>query len=273
MASPILSREDLPAIGSERERPDVDAKQNLDENKRGMLANDIAAFANASGGNILVGACTSDQGSTFDSYPGLSLDRAETIGRAFEEAARDYCRPAPFVASRLIPIDDGRVVLAVYIGASASGPVGVKMMAPGNEKRGADSWFFPLRVGSQTRCVMPDQFATLEPMGARRAFALLRTIPREEWNAVDVYAKSKSHGADAPYVAWKAELLAIDESVNVVRLDVTTAHMGTPREVPFSIPGDWIDSVWRDPAKGRWQLALSCDLKFSGQGGHGVPNR
>ena len=273
MAPPILSRTDLPELGSERERPDVDAKRDLDETKHGVLANDVAAFANASGGNILVGAHT--EGSTFHSYPGITPERAEAIGRAFEEAARNNCRPAPFLSTHIIPVGDSKVVLAVFIGASASGPVGVKLAAPGNERRAADAWFFPHRVGSHTRCASPDQFATFEPMGSRRSFALLRTIPASEWGLIDVFARNSSvsspeRGA-APFAAKKAKLSGIDEGRNVVWFELAGQYMGTPRQYPFTVPGDWIETVWRDPASERWQVALTCDIKTTERVAYGVP--
>lgn len=65
MAFPILTTDDLPEVEASLEHLAIDFKLEADPADRAVLATDMAAFANALGGTILVGGkapgCPRDQ--------------------------------------------------------------------------------------------------------------------------------------------------------------------------------------------------------------------
>ena len=65
---PVLSITDLPTVGTSREAFNYDFKCTVAGTKpttHAEMAKDVASFANASGGTILVGACRRQTGSDF----------------------------------------------------------------------------------------------------------------------------------------------------------------------------------------------------------------
>ena len=262
---PILNESDLPPLNSACERPDVDAKAEVNTADTFELAKDVAALANGRGGNLIIGMFT--KGSVFAGRRPLLAARAREVQDAYEKTVRDHCRPAPFVAPHHIIVDGG-VILVVFVAASALGVVGVSLRANSEKTHSADGWVFPIRAASHTRPLAPDQFATIEDVSARLAFSRLRTIPPEGWKVVDVWANEVDGGSTHYFAPHAGSLDAIDEEGNSVQFTVAVGQMKTPR--PLSIPAEWVDSVWKTQ-EGRWQVALICMLRQLGNGVHGVP--
>src|SRR6266851_2609399 len=101
MTFPILQETDLPVPGSTCERSDIDFKGMVDSSEALELAKDIAALANTVGGSVVIGAST--RGSQLLDYPGIAKKDAGKIPEAHEKAATDRCRPAPKVATYVVP--------------------------------------------------------------------------------------------------------------------------------------------------------------------------
>src|SRR5262245_57289339 len=86
---------DLPGAGTSREEFSLDAKVTYDPAKKFEMGKDVAAFANASGGALLIGAY--EDSAKLIHYRPLSSADAINIRQAFEEAVRDRCTPIPRV--------------------------------------------------------------------------------------------------------------------------------------------------------------------------------
>ncbi len=116
MTFPILQETDLPVLGSKCERSDIDFKAMVDSSDTLELAKGIAALANTVGGSVVIGAST--RGSQLLDYPGIAKKDAGKIPEAYEKAATNRCRPAPQVASNVLP-RGSRVVVVINIWPAA----------------------------------------------------------------------------------------------------------------------------------------------------------
>src|SRR5947207_14973186 len=94
----IMRPEDLPPVGSAREILALDFKRDLyDLAKPFEMAKDVAAFANASGGSILVGADEDQARHVLASYKPISGEAIAAAQRgAVSGAVRDRCGPPAF---------------------------------------------------------------------------------------------------------------------------------------------------------------------------------
>ena len=89
-----------------QERIWFDLKATYSLDSQAEMAKDVAAFANALGGAIIVGATEGVTGPDY-SRP-LGIDHAAKIEDALDKAVRDLCRPSPTVdRSRRAPRADG----------------------------------------------------------------------------------------------------------------------------------------------------------------------
>jgi len=112
---------------------------------------------------------------------------------AYEQSAKDRCRPAPRIAAEILPRDAGHAIVIINVWPSALAPVGVHVRQEKGGKLSDQAWAFPVRVGSHTRYLQPDQFGSLENVSARRVAALLLGVPvsaarwsatsRSSWNS------------------------------------------------------------------------------------------
>jgi len=109
---PVLKTADLPEIGTARETGTYDFKGSADPTDPRELAKDVAAFANAFGGVVLVGAVEDEQTHTLKEYSPLPRAVADKLTTAYELAVRDRCDPPPLVD--IVPVDllRGRMTIA-----------------------------------------------------------------------------------------------------------------------------------------------------------------
>src|SRR5438876_521586 len=95
----IESVADLPPSGllsaRSREKLDLDFKRFADERKMWEHAKDVAAFANAFGGVLLVGA-DNETDPALLAYPGVRGQSVADVARIYEDGAR-LCSPAQVV--------------------------------------------------------------------------------------------------------------------------------------------------------------------------------
>lgn len=181
---------DLPPEGPlndrAREKSDLDFKTFADPAKSWEHAKDIAAFANALGGVLLVGA---DDSTGQLVYPGIAGQTVNEI-KAIYEGAAQLCSPSPVVDVIPIPLGPTKNVVAVsvepYLDQLVGAPAKIKDDAgsPGIQK---DAWVFPIRRASQTRWIKPENFAMYMNKDVRRAVLLLAKIPAEARQQVVVH--------------------------------------------------------------------------------------
>ena len=130
---------------------------------------------------MLVGVSTDMNGTRCTDFHGVEKKLATEITKVLEEQVKDRCRPTPIFNVRSFGLPgSAKVVVVVAVEASARALIGVCLR---QEKGGLlvdKGWAFPYRVGSLTEYLHPDQFGMHESMTARRAAALLSSIPANE---------------------------------------------------------------------------------------------
>jgi len=170
-ANEITTPSEIPPIGTlERSTLDFKARPDTRGDAAYERAKDMAAFANALGGTILVGcADTSDR---LTAYLPLAPADTTTTRRHYEEAARDLCVPAPVIVPHEIGWESG-VIVAINVRPYPDRVIGVR-------KAGRpDVYTFPLRQMTRTIFLKPEQIAMYSDPRVRRALVLLRAIPAE----------------------------------------------------------------------------------------------
>lgn len=246
-----MNAEQLPGVGSSREQLSMDFKMQVDVSHGFELAKDVAAFSNASGGVILVGAAEA-QGK-LGTYKPMTADVAGAIRAAYSKAVSDRCSPAPLFDSTAIPLDDGFIV-AVSVWPFPTQPVGVRVAAnKQDEAYGGPAWVFPLRTGIDTSLIRPEQLPMLMVPELRRIAILLDMIPPTRRRDIDVLMRL----GVLPDDRWNTKLTKLD-FVEVRLLENVAIFRGASGNWPTShchIPLGCIDSVW-STVKGTWRIAL-----------------
>lgn len=188
-------------VGVGTEGADLDFKETLNPKVDDFsveLGKDIAALANTLGGHIVVGASTELNRTRCRGFHGLNRDLGSELAGHFERAAKDRCRPTPFISTDPVNVPndpEAKVVLVVRVEASAIAPVGASVQQPKGGALVDEAWVFPYRVGTQTEYLTPDQFGAFESMTARRAAALLDTTIDGRPNELVVVRVSTKRGA------------------------------------------------------------------------------
>lgn len=136
MWKPIETALDLPAEHT-FESNTLDFKAAPTESSLEM-GKDVAAFANAQGGTVLVGAHGGDR---LERYNPMTVELAQSVA-AYDRAVRDRCAPAPLFSMQLIARDEG-VVVAVNIQPFPGQVVGVRVLRKDKMERDS-GYFFPV---------------------------------------------------------------------------------------------------------------------------------
>src|SRR5262249_40250334 len=126
------------------------------------------------------------------------------------------------------------------------------------------AWVFPFRVGSHTRYMQPDQFGSLENVSARRAAALLLSIPEEQRKGIQLrWIRPGLRESNTTYSKQelRGELVEVllDQNVAIFSLGEPP---GGRREL--RLPLDWIDTVWRDEPIKAWTVVASAVIDAEG---------
>lgn len=256
----VATTADLPTPSASRESGTYDFKVTVDVApgpKRRELAKDVAAFANATGGVILVGAEEDRDAGTLRRYAPMDETRAEAVKAAYDSAVADLCRPQPVIdAVRLkAPAPFDGFVVAVNVNPTPLSPIGVRWV--GDPK--CPSWAFPLRTTTHTTFLSPTELPMLMVPEVRRVAIILDSIPLDE--RVDVEIVCRGRGGSLAGVISRVQLLGIDERMTTVRLG-WSAHEHRPI-VTSTIPIDRVKSVWqREPR--RWNLGIDGVIEGSG---------
>jgi hypothetical protein len=247
MIKPIRTENELLPEDASYEGQQYDFKKSVDANDGIELAKDIAAFANAVGGAILVGAV--GEGERLDHYKPLPRGYAEKVLRGYDQAVRDRCSPKPFFEPAMIPRGEG-IIVSVNVSPFPGQPVGVRVDNKG-------SFRFPYRTGTNTIYLAPDQLPMFMLPDVRRVAILLSSIPPEERNRVVLLGRARFPGD--PHCRQIGSLEKFDLDEVTMKNTVTFQKISASGDV--CIPADSIDHVYRDTEwrPGRRELRSEAD--------------
>lgn len=232
MFTPIVSADQLPQVGVACEKTTLDFKKELTADAF-EAAKDVAAFANAAGGTLLIGAQA--QGEVVAKYFPMTSDKASAAQRFYEQSVRDRCRPGPLTRIEHLP-HEGGVVLAINVQPSLGQPVGVEFKKTGNAQGDWPQgvYLYPVRVGSHTRPILPEQMTMFVDAKFRRNVLALRGA---EGQRIVLFGFTQSgNWLDSFQIV---EVNEVDNSVNLQCED-------DGKKVDVSLPIDKLQSVWRD---------------------------
>lgn len=233
----------LPAPGAGRELLHIDFKT-LPANSRFEMAKDIAAFANADGGTLLIGAVEDSGTRVLSSYRPLAQAAAARAEHDYSEAVRDLCIPKPLLTFEHIGVAPG-VVLAVNVWPSVAHPIAVRVRADKAHGFGGDAYYFPLRVTTHTIELDPEQVSMLTVPTIRRMSVLLSRI--RPGSVVRLQFRRPRHegAVDSQFL-----FVGVDPLQNRIELALPTQSSTT-----FHLPIDAVESAWSDILG--WTLAAS----------------
>lgn len=257
----LIERHDqLPEPGKVNEQHHLDFKAEPTDDAF-EIAKDVAAFANAEGGTLLIGA--RGRGEYLSKYEPLTRKAASQAQRTYEEAVRDRCSPAPLFNVNSVPYDDG-FVMAVNVWAFPGQLVGVEVKQ-GEAKCGKKAsqpeglFFFPLRVGTHTKAISPEQLAMFMDPRVRRIAMCLGEAKGQKVTVFSSKCDRKTH--------WTEECVV--EDVDFMGNAVAVRVVDDLDRARISIPLDLVESVWR--SKDRWNLLIAGHIEKWLQGSDGYP--
>ena len=260
---------DLPAVGSATERLvfDLKAKPKLDDSVE--LAKDVAAFANASGGVILIGAAERKPEGVLAAYPAVDAKLAGSTKDAYERAIRDRCRPRPIVDVVIVPVGKKRVV-CVTVWPFPGQLVGVHI-----EK---DAYRFPVRTTTHTIYLQPEQMGMFFEAGVRRLAIVLESIPPGSYVELSTPKSLENirHG-EVPPEFGAVKMRRVDALRNCLELEIrrhrprgSAVHFGPHERVDVpakkiqtdgvvAIPIDGVASAWQVDDQ-RWRIHVTGEI-------------
>lgn len=237
---------DLPTGGLAplRESYEVEFKGGVDPKAWWELAKRMAAFANAFGGTIIVGA-TEKSGDV--EYHGLDAAKAEEARRGYEEAHRDRLSPRPRIAIEEIT-EGGRVVLVVEVEPVPGQPVGAMVKSDSGKRNDeAAGWRFPVRSTRHAKPLLPEQLPMLTLAEVRRAAILLSRIRPDS----KVFLEER-RPPDAPPVEPKAlRFREVDVEANTFSVEYQQGSATTTIRIPL----DDVRTAWEDASK-TWTIRV-----------------
>jgi hypothetical protein len=239
------------------------------------MAKDVAAFATAYGGTILVGICWNNQ-----QVVGLRsvTDPQRTVAE-LSTALQQYCVPVPptpdeqaivvsvAAATQILPPGAqppaaDATILAINVDPDPRGPIAVR--AELNGQPHADTYRFPIRVGDQTDFLDPGQLAMWMNSNERRVAIRLRQVLSHGPVLIRIHHRigysqqGKNHRV--------CELLDLDESrMHIVVGQRENQNLQPPftvlpqATVKAHVPLTYVSSVWEDP-HGVTEIAVNGTL-------------
>lgn len=252
-----------PLVGTSSESADLDFKQTLDPSKAKIeFAKDVAALANMLGGHVLVGVSTDMNRTRCTGFHGIENELATKITKVIEEQVKDRCRPTPIFNVRSFGVpNSSKVVVVVAVEASARAPVGVFLRQDNGGLLVDKGWAFPYRVGSLTEYLHPDQFGVYESMTARRAAAILSSIPLNERGRLILrWVVHAALSGDGFGDGQRDRLEEVEVRFEDVDILGNAASFSGPNGIGrFGIPLDQIQTVWR--TNDRWAATINGSIR------------
>lgn len=244
MFVPFTDRTALPAPGT-TEGQFLEFKRKLNRLENGAkidyaeLAKDIAAFANAFGGTILLGGQERAAGE-LERFDALTAEEVNEAELAYVHAGEAQCFPRVAVDVVRLRADDG-VVLAVNVEPKLDTVVGFR---PSGIQY---AYAFPVRRDKTTKFLNPEQIASNMLPQVRRTLMLLRQIPPE---SVVLLEPTVTHSGGLYPQIQRGNVADVDEETNSFRLGMS--HYAIDR----------VESIYRQAAQ--WTVVY----RF-----HGASNR
>lgn len=268
MFKPIATPEALPAVGARAEDLNLDFKVSVKSASRYELAKDMAAFANASGGVILVGAAEEKNSNTLSKWIYLTKDDALTAQREYQQAANTLLSPKITLDSQAIEVAPGSYAVAVSVWPSALLPIAVEV--PVDTTQGAKdwtAWAYFMRVGTHNLPLSPEQAAMLMIPQIRHSVTLLNSIPIE--GRGEMIARFSENSG----VMTLTDVSPLENSASF-RLVSLDGFLSIDPDVIIRIPLNDILSVWKS-ANRQWSISIKGELEFAATLGYFVynPNR
>jgi hypothetical protein len=262
MFKPLERVADLPPEGplsaDAREKQDLDFKSYADPAKTREHAKDIAAFANALGGTLLIGA--KDKANLV--HHGLKDQTVAEVRDVYERAAM-MCSPT--VPIDVVPINVGdRVVVAVNVPPFPDAIVG----APASEVDGSGKtvkiehgWCFPIRRASQTHFLKPEELPLYMNPNVRRAYVRLEQIPEDSRARVLLFfGKQLDHSSFTVHLVDRTEVSFEGASLEQNRAQFREGSFG------FRVPLMDVVDVW-EHAPDRWAVRIAGTIENSSEWG------
>ena len=243
---PVRAAADLEGLARSTEGRSLDFKERVDPKQWWELAKDIAAFANHVGGTILVGASELANGTAV--LFGVTSADAIELAREYENAAKDKCKPRPLVGIDQIPLENGKVVVAINVEPFPLALVGAMFYAPdrNGKPQTCDAWRFAVRVGKHNVPLQPDQIAMFMEPKTRRMVTLLEGIPETMRARVLLVYVPRAQGNAHPL---PIEFIGVQTMQNVFAF---TEERGGVRRT-HRVPLDDVEAVW-EGKPGEWQI-------------------
>jgi hypothetical protein len=219
-------------------------------------AKDMAAFANAFGGGVLVGVAEKA-----DSFARklVDIEVARKIALDYENAARDLLAPRPLVDPCIVrhPDNDDRALVAVNIEPFAGQLVGAKLPQ-------TQGWRFPIRTAARHCTYLdPEKLMMYSDARTRKAAILLTSIAEFDRSQVFVRVVERrqisNHHASSEVVLG-GRLCSVDPEHNAVHLVVDVHVWDRNNEVAIFAPLEDIDAVWK--GGGKWYIRLDGAIQI-----------
>ena len=261
----ITSESDLPTVGKSHEDLNLDMKGYFERIETARhypeieMAKDVAAFSNSTGGVILIGAHEKiNHGGYLSHYTPITHQKAEEVKNLFNRAVENRCSPCPLIDISIISKEEGYVV-AINVWPFPGQPIGVKgQLDKQREGKGFTAFFFPLRVGTNTVFIEPEQLPMMMLPDLRRIAILLDAIPPQARKKLTIHGVKYRNAFDgtAPEIFY-GELVDFDYLNNTVTINVQALMQGTPNENQFErmvLPLDAVKSAWKCGEE--WMIAI-----------------
>lgn len=216
------------------------------------LAKDVAAFANALGGSLIIG--TNKDGAALLCYPGVSREHADSLVKALVSVHDSYLSPRPIAEPQIFAADEpGNVILIVNVWPYPDQPVGAKTY-DGN------AWRFPVRVGDQTRYLEPAMLPMLTNARVRRTVIFLESIATgDDGKIVQVFWRHPGNKTKAAPSSLILRVAAIEPEANRIILEtMQPAPSPEPRAI---VPIDDIEAVWQC-AEAAWAIRVAGHFEW-----------
>ncbi len=271
----IENASELPPPGPQneraREKSDIDFKTWADPGNLWENAKDVAAFANAFGGVLIVGG-DDHKGKGPVEYPGLqAAQKGQTfaqVQKIYDDAAKS-CSPPAHVDVIPIEVSSGVQVAAVnvhpFIDQALASPVGARD-GEGNPIRPGGGWAFPVRRGAQTDYLTPELLPMYMNREIRRTVLLLLKIPPGARAKVTIHSRARLNVQGGGIALQMAKRVVTFVDVDVEKNRVRFLGAGS---MQLNVPILDVVDVW-ESADGAWDVRVTGELaQKQGQLGEG----
>jgi len=209
----IVAPGELPELGSGHEHQAVDFKSHIPERAAFELAKDVAAFANAAGGCLIHRAHEDRRTKSLGRYESMTSEEAGRVVDAYDQSIKDRCFPAPSWFPAKLD-HDGGILVAINVQPFPGQLVGVKVRGDKEDGFGDSAYVFPVRIGTQTRCLQPGELAMYMVPQVRMTVVALEGIPEKDRQRVTLI---QHVGSSRQMPKDDAQIAAVEPEKNALR--------------------------------------------------------